>query len=321
MSNYDVLCIGSATIDTFLSIEQPFSSLKSGDKVLVKSSGKYSGGGAANSAAALSRLGLKVKTLTKLSRDHDADFIKKDLKKYRVENICLSASREMTDSATVVYSLKEKDRIIFVHKGASTDLSRKDFKESQFKCRWIYLASLTGKSFQTIPRIVKIARKKNLPLLFNPSLYLAKKGKNILKPVLKNTVVLVMNKAEAQALTGTSSKSIFWLLKELRGLGPKAVVITDGRKGFAALQNNMVYHTEAMPDVKIIDTTGAGDAFTSGLLFGIIKRYPFEDALRLGQVNASSVLQHLGAKNELLTEKEAKAMMKKYRIIITKTRV
>ncbi len=320
MSYYDVLCIGSATIDTFLSIEQPFSSLKSGDKVLVKSSGKYSGGGAANSAAALSKLGLKVKTLTKLSRDHDADLIKKDLRKYHAENICLHTSDEMTDSATIIYSIKEKDRVIFVHKGASTNLSRKDFLESQFKCRWLYLASLTGNSFKVIPRIAEIAKKNSIPLLFNPSLYLAKKGRNVLHPILKNTTVLVLNKAEAQALVGTSSKDIFLLLKELHKLGPETTVITNGRKGFAALHNNMTYSANTTPDVKITDTTGAGDAFTSGLLFGIMKHYPFDDALRLGQVNASSVLQHLGAKNKLLTVKEAKAMMKRYKITITRTR-
>ncbi|HLC52345.1 MAG TPA: hypothetical protein VJI98_03835, partial [Candidatus Nanoarchaeia archaeon] len=52
----------------------------------------------------------------------------------------------------------------------------------------------------------------------------------------------------------------------------------------------------------------------SGFLAGIIKKYSFEDALRLGQVNSSSVIQYVGTKNKLLTEKEAKEAIRKHRI-------
>ena len=87
MSRYDVLCVGSATVDMFLTIEQSFSSLKLGDKVLVKSVDKRSGGGATNSASALAKLGLKVKTATKIGDDEDGNFILKELKADGIENI------------------------------------------------------------------------------------------------------------------------------------------------------------------------------------------------------------------------------------------
>src|SRR3989338_2469698 len=111
MSKYDVLCVGSATVDTFLTIEQSFSSLKLGDKVLVKSVDKRSGGGATNSASALVRLGLKVKTATKIGDDDDGNFILKELKADGVENICHVRSKQQTDLATIISSTKEKDRI------------------------------------------------------------------------------------------------------------------------------------------------------------------------------------------------------------------
>jgi len=53
----------------------------------------------------------------------------------------------------------------------------------------------------------------------------------------------------------------------------------------------------------------------------LIKNYSFDDALRLGQVNASSVIQHVGAKVGQLTENEAKTMMKKYNIKIATKRL
>ncbi len=321
MSKYDVLCVGSATVDTFLTIEQPFSSIKIGDKVLATSIEKHSGGGATNSAAALSKLGFKVKMLTKLGNDHDADFILQDLRKYHADNLCRARSVKKTDSATIISSAKEHDRVIFVYKGASMDLGLSDIRESQITSQWIYLASLTGKSFQAALRLAKIAQKKNINLLFNPSLYLAGKGTKYLKDVLENTAILVLNLEEAQALAGTSSKNIPFLLRALQKPGPKVVVITSGNKGLSALHKKTMYMLPKTPAVKIADTTGAGDAFTAGFLAGIMKRYSIEDALRLGQVNATSVIQYIGAKEKLLTEKEAKQMMKKYKITVLKKRI
>lgn len=321
MSNYDVLCVGSATVDTFLTIEQPFSSLKLGDKFLVKSVDKRSGGGATNSAAALAKLGLQVKTATKVGNDEDGNFILRELKNEGIENICTARSGQQTDLATIISSTKEKDRIILVHKGASTDLSFRDIHASKLNPSWIYLATLTGKSFHAAQEIAKLAKKKGIRLLFNPSLYLAQKGKKNLSGILRNTSILVLNKEEAQGLLKTSSSNVETLLKGLQQCGPRMVIITNGRKGLYALKSNVIYSLTKTPNVKIVHTAGAGDAFTSGFLAGLIKQYSFEDALRLGQVNASSVIQHVGAKNGQLTEKEARAMIKKFKINITTKRV
>lgn len=328
MFKYDVLCVGSATVDNFLTIEQPLSKVKLGDKVLVKAIEKHSGGGATNSAAALTKLGLKIKVLTKLGNDHDADFVLKDLKKYKIKNICLSRSRHNTDSATIVFSLKEKDRIIYVHKGASTDLSVKDFKPFQLNTDWIYLASLMGKSFQ-VAKFLASRKKKNTGLLFNPSLYLAKKGTNSLRTILNAADILVLNKEEAQALLQDSSEKISFLLKKLRKCGPKTVIITNGSKRMEAVTGKVGGNGEyeenifslIPPNVKIADTTGAGDAFTAGFLAGMIKNYSFEEALKLGQANSTSVIQHIGAKNKLLTEHEAEQLIKKYKIMVTKRKI
>ena len=68
------------------------------------------------------------------------------------------------------------------------------------------------------------------------------------------------------------------------------------------------------PNVKRVHTAGAGDAFTAGFLSEIIKEHPIKEAMKVGQANASSVIQYIGTKNKLLTEKEAHALIKKYKI-------
>ena len=317
LKKYDVLCIGSATVDNFLTTDCSLKCVNLGDKILVTHMEKHSGGGATNSAAVLSKLGLKVKLLTKLGNDHDAEFILNELKMYKLKNICLHTSNKNTNSSTLISCPQDKDRIIYAHKGASSDLSLNDFKISQLNAKWIYMASLMGKSFQTAKKIAQHAKKKNINLLFNPSLYLAKKGKKQLKSVLAATTIIILNKEEAQALLKNKTDSVKELLVGLNKLGPEKVIITNGAKKCYALANNTIYSL-IPPDVKIVHTAGAGDAFNAGFLAGMIKKYSLEDALKLGQVNSSSVIQHFGTKNKLLTEKEAKRMIKKYKLKVVK---
>ena len=99
-------------LNNFLLVEQPLSSIKLGDKVLVKSTEKHSGGGATNSAVALVKMGVKTKILTKLGNDSDAKLIQQELNDYKIKNICQKKSKKRTDSATIISSIKEKDRII-----------------------------------------------------------------------------------------------------------------------------------------------------------------------------------------------------------------
>ncbi len=310
----DVLCVGSAVVDRFMTVDIPFSMLHSGDKVLVKSVETHSGGGATNSAAALSLLGLKVSMLTKLGQDHDGDFIKKEMRRYSVHNLCTHHSEDATDVSTVIFSTKDHDRIIFTHKGASQDLNVHDFKLSLLSPRWIYLASLVGKSFEVAEYLAHSAQRTGTKLLFNPSLYVAKKRMKSLRQILLATSILVLNKEEAQALVGKKI-SPSQLLTTLNYGGPETVVITDGENMVYALHQGKLYSV-LPPKVKVVQTTGAGDAFASGLLAGIIKRWSFEDSLRLGLVNAASVLQDVGAKKGLLRKHQAQEAMKKYGIKI-----
>lgn len=313
---YDVLCVGSATVDRFLSVDTPFSALHLGDKILVTSSEIHSGGSATNSAAALSRLGLRVSMLTKLGSDHDADFVLQEMKRVQVSNLCHQRSRKETDSSTIISSSREHNRIIFTHKSASQDLNLQDLRSfPKFSPRWIYLGSLVGKSFSVAKQLAHLAEKSQVKLLFNPSLYLAAKGKRYLAPILRATSLLVLNKEEAAALAGKSFPPS-QMLRRLQMQGPSSVVITDGKNKIFALHEGKEY-SATPPPVRVVETTGAGDAFTSGLLAGLIKQWSFEDCLRLGLLNSAAVLQHIGAKNDLLSEREAVQLLKKKKIKVS----
>lgn len=311
----DVICIGSATVDNVLVVDRSFSSIRTGDKVLVENKLTYSGGGATNAAATISLFGLNVDVISKLGKDHDAEFILNDLKRYNIKNYCNVRSHKSTDYSIIISSNKDQDRVIYTHKGASQDLHLNDIKKRHLRAKWLYLATVIGKSFETAKEIAQYTKKKRRNLLFNPSLYLAQKGKTSIKPILQAASILVLNKEEAQALLKTNNDNLRNLLRDLQATGPHTVIITNGAKPLWAISKDTFY-TLTPPKIKVIDATGAGDAFTAAFLAALIKKYPFNTALVLGQANASSVIQHHGPKNKLLTEQEALAQIKKQKIIV-----
>jgi len=319
MFRYDVLCVGSAVVDHFLITEEKLSEMKLGDKLLVRRMDLHTGGGAVNVAAGLSRLGLKVKILTKLGSDHNAHFLQSDFQKYGIKNLCKKHSIKNSDYSTIVSSEQEKDRLVFAYKGASQDLAVEDLP-FMLNVKWIYLSSLVGKAFQTVSELARRAQKKKILLFFNPSLYLVDKGKNYLRSILAATTLLVLNLEEAQALLRTKKNNPKDLLLALHHLGPKTVVVTNGAKRLFAFHENHIFSLDP-PNVKVVQTLGAGDAFNSGLLAGILNNYSFEDALRLGQLNSTSVIGHFGAKTGLLSEEEAKKMQSKIKIVVKTMKV
>ena len=70
-----------------------------------------------------------------------------------------------------------------------------------------------------------------------------------------------------------------------------------------------------------METTGAGDAFASSFLSGIIKKKDIVSSMKLGMTNAESVIQHHGAKEKLLTYKEALQVLKKRPIKVIKKKI
>ncbi len=310
---FEVVCIGSSTVDNFVSMQGSFSTIKRGVKILASDYMRHSGGGASNVAAALSKQGFKVGLITKLGNDEDADFLLDECEKFKVKVLNKKRSKHHTDNSTIVCSKKDKDRIIFVHKEASSDLNEQDISKTALKqAKWVYLSSLMGDSEKVMKKFMPYFRKNKINLFFNPSLYLAKQGARKLKPFLSVAKVLVLNKEEAQALLKDKRSSEERLCKKLHKLGPELVVITNcSRKAFA--YDGMCMYSFLPPKVKVKELTGAGDAFNSGVLAGVLQGKGVEESLLLGQALASSVIQFRGTKHRLLSQRQAKQAVKKLR--------
>jgi ribokinase len=233
-----------------------------------------------------------------------------DLKKENVNTSLIVRSEKARTGYSIVLDSKNHDRTILAFKGSNNELSINEISLKKLKTKWFYFSTMMGKSYKTLEKIANYAAKNNIKIAFNISSYLAKKGPSYLKKILEKTSLLVLNKDEAGLLVGKSD--IKKMLIRLNKLGPEIVSITDGKKGVYVLYNNNIFYGKPHHEVRVIESTGAGDAFASSFLSGIVKKNNIEFAMKLGMTNAESVIQHHGAKEKLLTYNEAiKAMKKK----------
>jgi len=299
---YDIITVGSATVDVFVETgsklfkgKRDFVKVAFGSKILVDKFISDTGGGGTNTAVSLSRLGFKVAYLGKMGKGLNSQRILKQLKKEKVD--CLACRENARTGYSIILDADGHDRTILVFKGSNNDLKIREVKKSKLKTKWFYFASMMGESFKTMESLASFASKKNIKILFNPSSYMAKKGIMHIKKVLKNTNILILNKEEATYLVGKGKTER--QLKMLSRLIKDIVVITDGKNGVYAYDGNSFYYLKPH-NIKIVEATGAGDAFASAFLAGIIKKNNTEFAMQLGLANAESVITHYGAKNKLL---------------------
>ncbi|MBI4143253.1 carbohydrate kinase family protein [Candidatus Woesearchaeota archaeon] len=326
---YDVITVGSATVDVFAKTrfselikiidpkgETDLLAFPSGSKILIDGLEFTTGGGGTNTAVALSRLGHKVAFLGKLGQGTNSEFIHKSLAKEKIDLLCFHGKGDAGYS--IILDALDHDRTILTYKGANDDLKMKEVPFKKLKTRWFYFSAMMGTSFKTLEKIAEFSQKHSIKIAFNPSTYLAEKGASKLKRVLSRTELLVLNKEEAALIAGKSP--VEETLHRLKSLGPRIAVITDGKHDLYAADEKYVY-SAIPPPVKIVDATGAGDAFAASLLSGILRKNDLEFAIRLGVANAQSVVSYYGAKNILLTFKECARRAKKLRMKIHKRKI
>ena len=146
--------------------------------------------------------------------------------------------------------------------------------------------------------------KQGTKIAFNPSSYIIN-NENIL-PILKITEVLIVNKEEAQMICDRFKKSRTDLLKSLNLLGPKIVLITDKDNPAVCFDSKKKYSILPHKNIKVVERTGAGDAFASGFVAGQIAGWSIQKSLELGLKEGESVITSRGAKNKLLRMKLVK---------------
>lgn len=324
--NYDVITFGSATGDVFLKLnrgnfkvlrDKAFGSGKGlcfslGGKFLVDDTTVFSGGGGTNTACTFSNQGFKTAYVGKVGEDVMGDMVFLDLKTYKVSTAFLLKDKKRKTALSVVLS-SSRERTILIYKGACHFLAHPNIPFTKLKkAKWFYIAPLYDKSADLLNDIIRFARENKIAVAFNPGTQHIKLGMERLKPILAHVDVLILNDREARLLSNVPVDKELEMIKELRYVCPGVIVITKGRMGAIVCDGSKIFKLKTT-DVQVVEKTGAGDAFGSGFVAGLLQKNDIEYAIRLAIANAESCIQKIGAKNGLLKIKQ-RVDLSKYKI-------
>ncbi len=311
---YDIICFGSATEDVFVNTAvhelmkkgQKIIGYPAGAKILIKDLRFSTGGGGTNTAVSFSRLGFKTGYVGNLGMDFSAQKILEELKK---ENAYfLGSVSEGFSGFSVILDSAEHHRTVLTYKGENDNLEFSKIK-TKLNSKWFYFSSLMNKSFETQKKIFDYASKQGIRIAYNPSEYQVKEGLSKLNGMLAKTEVLVLNKEEAKLLLGFrigKNIQIETLAQKIAKTGTNLVCITDEDKGaYAYSTDEKRFYSLTPHKIRVVEKTGAGDAFASGFVAGLMKGKSIEFSLQIALANSESVIRYYGAKNRLLTWREA----------------
>ena len=290
MNNEDIElgCIGSCNIDLMMEVKdvlrfdletpnephefKKYIAIEYSNKINVEKVNITTGGSAANISVNTSRFGLKTAYIGKLGDDLFGNVSKGFLEDIGVDTSSLIMSENYpTGVSVILITPYAKDRSILAHKGANDYLKPTDINKEHLKryknLQWSSLTSKFGEN--SIDKCIDIVKNQNGGLIFAcPSNSILKNNLEGAKKLVRKSNLLTLNKDELKLLTGKESPKEG--IKAAIDMGPKIVACTLGNKG-SLLSDGKEIVSANIFEVDVKDTTGAGDAFASGLIWSFLQ--------------------------------------------------
>lgn len=300
------MSIGAAVQDVFLShsdefkpvTEKPhesFMKLEMGAKADVNNITFSTGGGATNASVTFARQGIEAVFNGTIGHDPAGQAVMMDLDKEGVDASLVSYNERYSTGYSVLLLAPNGERTILTYRGASTHYHLKDFDISESDVDWLYVSSLAG-NMELLDKLLRQAKARGIKVMCNPGKgELAKAEK--LRPLLEDIDILSLNKEEMMQLV--EGETMDELIRHACNLVPVAI-ISDGPNGVVASDGKTVVKAGMYEDVKVIDRTGAGDAFGSGFLSQWVLEKSLKECIIFASANSTSVVSYIGAKTGIL---------------------
>ncbi len=293
---FDLVGVGALNYDRLFRVERIASA---GIEVGVKSMEIAPGGSAANTIVGLARLGARCGFIGCVGSDAEGDFILSDLEGEGVDTSSIAKKRSHTG---VIYAFVDAkgERAMYAYPGANDEvrINRSNLAYAQ-GARYLHLSSFVGEfSFRAQRELLRKLEKVDIS--FAPGMLYVHRGLRAVEQLIARSKVVFVNQEEARLLTGMRyEKAALRLLK----LGAEIVAVTLGRKGCFIAGSDGSWRVKAYP-TKVVDTTGAGDAFAAGFLHGLLHEKSLEECGRLGNKVASLCIGEMGARKGLPYKQE-----------------
>lgn len=306
---FDLITIGDATIDVFhmlkdheihvscsLNTTDCQLCMSYADKIPVAEIHRLVAGNATNNAVGAARLGLRTAIYTIIGGDRSGEDIRNQLHHEGVDCDYVIVDKDGMTNYSTVLSFEGERTILVYHAPRAYRLPR------FAKTNWIYLTSMAEGSETIFADLRTYLDRERANLVYQPGTFQIRFGAAQSRVVLEKTELLILNKDEAIEYTESQpSTSITSLLRQLHALGPKNVIVTDGRQGSYGSGNGAMWQMGIDQRVPRKEATGAGDAYAIGVTAALIAGQSLSEGMGWGTINAQSVIQHIGPQAGLLT--------------------
>ncbi len=308
----DVIGVGALNLDRLYSVQRI---AKEGEEVGITSVAEAPGGSAANTIAGLGRLGINVGFMGAVGNDPEGKIMLGDFENNAVKTGGISILKKSRTGTVIGFVDSMGERTLYIYPAANSDITSFDTRYAD-KGRILHLTSFVdNRQFELQKKLVAETRAKTCisaatemvsrpqrrtRISFSPGMLYVEKGFEALKPIIKKTSILFLNEDEIKLLTGCGHEKGS---KILIGAGAEIVAVTLGAQGCFVTDGKDSYDVPAQK-ARVVDTTGAGDAFAAGFLYGVVKRMGTKECGKLGNNVAARCIEKYGARAGLPSEKE-----------------
>ncbi|MEN8156389.1 MAG: adenosine kinase [Bacteroidota bacterium] len=253
---------------------------------------KASGGSAANTIHGLAHLGVEVGFVGSVGDDEMGSFFKKDMMVNKINPILFRTMNE-TGRAIALIS-QDTERTFATYLGAAVDLSADDISHDLFEgYDYFYIEGYLVQDRPMIEKAMRLASNANLKVCLDLASYnIVEENKALFMELIKKHVdILFANEEEIKALSGkTPEEGAMDIHKQV-----DMVVIKMGGEGSFCISGGEMVRIGVRP-ANPVDTTGAGDLYASGFIYGHMKGLSPETCGKMGAVLSGRVIEQIGAK-------------------------
>jgi ribokinase len=281
------------------------------DEAPVQEFNQHPGGSAANTIYGLAKLGIKCGFIGAVGDDETGKILIEDLIKVGVDVSQIRVKKGIKTGSALCLSDKQGKRSLYILPGANGCLEGKDMDwEYINQAKMLHLSSFVDIPQFELQKQIISRLDPSVKVSFAPGSIYTAKGMQQLAPLLNKTYILFVNRAEMKQLTGDDFASG---AKKCLEQGCQIVVITLGgtrnKKEQKTATIAYITHKEGEYLIEVngitqqptVDTTGAGDAFTAGFLYGFLKGKNLQQCGILGEIVARFSVTKTGARAGLPT--------------------
>lgn len=317
MNNFDVVAVGNAIVDVLAKVDNKFLDkhhLKKGSMTLIDQeqaeriykdmppSLEKSGGSAANTIAGIVSLGGKAAFIGKVKQDDLGKIFTHDLQSLGVHYTTSASKHGLSTARCLVSVTPDAERTMATFLGATREITKDDIDESVISTAKVtYLEGYLWDeqhAKDAMREAVRIAVKhgREIALSLSDPFCVTRHKEELLELITSHVDILFANEAEIKELLDVDD--VTEALEQLSKMC-KVCAITLGGHGSIVIADSEAHRIEAGKNLNVVDTTGAGDLYASGFLYGYTHGYSIPQCGKIATIAASEVIQHIGARPEV----------------------